>query len=63
MENVKNSTVKDSLAARQGERMQTANGTSAAAPTVIPEFPENRQNNREFFKSFGPAFADFSLSV
>jgi hypothetical protein len=28
-------------------------GPSAAEPTMIPDFPENRQNNREFFKIFG----------
>jgi hypothetical protein len=31
-------------------------GPSGAAPTVIPEFPENRENNREFLRIFGPAF-------
>jgi hypothetical protein len=49
--------VRDSSAAWQGEQIPTANGPSATDLTMIPEFPENRENNREFFVIFGPVFS------
>jgi len=30
---------------------------------MIPEFPENRKNNREFFGIFGPVFTYLSSKI
>jgi hypothetical protein len=33
----------------QGEQIRRVNGTARPDPTMIPKFPENRENNREYF--------------
>jgi hypothetical protein len=43
---------KDSPAARQREQMRTANRTFCHGPTMIPEFPENREDKQGIFQKF-----------
>jgi hypothetical protein len=46
----------DSPAAWQARKYGRLTGPSGADPTMTPEFPENSENNREFFGIFGPVF-------